>query len=71
MLYSLMHGNIVAAAQFNALGLIAVVMSVWAFVAWMYRRAVNRRVLSWQHHRWAAAIALAPLGFGSLPAMCR
>jgi Protein of unknown function (DUF2752) len=62
MLYSLVHGNIVAAAQFNALGLIAVVMSVWAFVAWTYGRAVNRRVVSWQHHRWAAAIALVAVG---------
>ena len=62
MLYSLMHGNFVAAAQFNALGLIAVVMSVWTFVAWTYGRAVNRRVVSWQHHQWSAAIALVAVG---------
>jgi len=58
MLYSLMHGNLGAAARFNALGLAAVVLVVWAYLAWTYGRVSGRRVLSWQHRRWAAMVTL-------------
>jgi len=54
MLYSLMHGNVMAAARFNALALVALVLLVWAYVAWTYGRLTGRRVRGWQHHRWAA-----------------
>lgn len=59
MLYSLMHGNLLAAARFNALGLVAVVLLVWAYLAWTYGRLVGRRIGSWQHRRWAAVVALS------------
>ncbi|HTX94106.1 MAG TPA: DUF2752 domain-containing protein [Mycobacterium sp.] len=59
MLYSLMHGNVLAAARFNAIGLAAVVLLVWAYLAWTYGRVVGRRIRSWQHHRWAAAVTLS------------
>src|SRR5271157_6146856 len=55
MLYSLMHGNLLAAARFNALGLAAVGLLVWAYLAWTYGRVAGRRIRSWQHHRWSAA----------------
>jgi hypothetical protein len=58
MLYSLLHGDIGGAARYNALGLLAVVFLVWAFGAWAYGRVVGRRIASWQHYRWSAAIAL-------------
>lgn len=58
MLYSLMHGNIMAAARFNALGLAAVVLLVWAYLAWTYGRITGRRIRSWQHGRWTAAVTL-------------
>lgn len=58
MLYSLMHGNVWAAVRFNALGLVAVVLLVWAYVAWTYGHLVGRRIQSWQHHRWAALVTL-------------
>jgi hypothetical protein len=58
MLYSLMHGNLVAAARFNALALAALVLLVWAYLAWTYGRVTGRRIGSWQHHRWSAAVAL-------------
>jgi Protein of unknown function (DUF2752) len=58
MLYSLMHGNLLAAARFNALGLVAVGLLVWAYVAWTYGRVVGRRITSWQHHRWSAVVTL-------------
>ncbi len=59
MLYSLMHGDLLAAARFNALGLAAVVLLLWAYGAWAYGRLTGRSIASWQHHRWAAAVTLA------------
>jgi Protein of unknown function (DUF2752) len=59
MLYSLMHGNMLAAARFNALGLVAVGLLAWAYVAWVYGRVVGRRITSWQHYRWSAVVTLS------------
>src|SRR5262249_984160 len=58
MLYSVMHGNLLAAARFNAMGLAALVLLIWAYLAWTYGRVVGRRITSWQHHRWSAVVAL-------------
>jgi hypothetical protein len=58
MLYSLVHGNLLSASRFNALGLAAVVLLVWAYLAWTYGRVAGRRIRSWQHHRWSAAVTL-------------
>jgi hypothetical protein len=59
MLYSLMHGNLLAAARFNALGLVAVVLLVWAYLAWTSGHVAGRRIRSWQHLRWSAAVTLS------------
>ncbi|MHA7649668.1 DUF2752 domain-containing protein [Mycobacterium sp. ML4] len=59
MLYSLMHGDVLAAARFNALGLVAAVLLVCAFAAWTYGRWTGRRIRGWQHNRWAATVTLA------------
>ncbi|CAM4152075.1 hypothetical protein MB901379_00612 [Mycobacterium basiliense] len=59
MLYSLMHGNLLAAARFNALGLAAVVLLVWAYFVWSYGRLVGRRMRGWQRNRWAAVATLS------------
>ncbi|MCV7031237.1 DUF2752 domain-containing protein [Mycobacterium sherrisii] len=58
MLYSLLHGDLLAAARFNALGLAAVALLVWAYVVWAYGRVTGRRIRSWQHQRWSAAVVL-------------
>jgi hypothetical protein len=58
MIYCLLHGDVLGAARFNALGLVSVLFLLWAFGAWTYGRIVDRRVSSWQHQRWAAAVAL-------------
>jgi Protein of unknown function (DUF2752) len=58
MLYSLLHGNVAAAARYNALGLVAVVLLVWAYLAWTYGRVTGRQIRGWQHQRWAAAVTL-------------
>lgn len=59
MVYSLLHGNLLAAARFNALGLAAVALLAWAYFSWTYGRLVGRRIRSWQHRRWAAAVTLS------------
>jgi len=46
MLYSLMHGDLIAAARFNAMGLAAVVLLVWAYLASTYGRLAGRRIRS-------------------------
>ncbi len=58
MLYSVMHGDLLAAAKFNALGLAALVLLVWAYAAWVYGRVAGRSVWSWQRYRWAAPLTL-------------
>jgi hypothetical protein len=78
MLYWLLHGDLCAAVRFNALGLVAVVLLLWAYVAWTYGRLAGRRVWSWQHSPWSAPVALVlvllwfvvrNLGFGPFPAL--
>jgi hypothetical protein len=59
MLYSLMHGNLMAAARFNALGLAALVLLAWAYLAWTYGRVTGRRIRGWQHQRWSAVVTLS------------
>lgn len=58
MIYSLLHLDLVAAARFNALGLVAMVLLLWAYTAWTYGRLARRRVRSWQHLRWSAPVLL-------------
>ena len=53
MLYSVMHGDLLAAARFNALGLAALVLLMWAYAAWTYGRLTGGRIASRQHHRWS------------------
>jgi hypothetical protein len=58
MVYSLLHGNLAAAAAFNALGLVALALLLWAYMAWTCGRVSGRRVWSWQHHRWSPLVTL-------------
>jgi Protein of unknown function (DUF2752) len=78
MLYSVLHGNLLAAAKFNGLALAALALLVWAYAAWVYGRVVGKRIWSWQRHRWAAPVALVlvaawsvvrNLPFGPFPAL--
>ena len=46
-------------ARFNALGLVAAILLVWAYLAWTYGRVTGRQIRSWQHHRWAAVVTLS------------
>jgi hypothetical protein len=58
MLYSLMHGDLVAAVRFNALALVALVFLAFAYATWTYGRVTYRAVVSWQHYRWSALVTL-------------
>ncbi|WP_228461301.1 DUF2752 domain-containing protein [Gordonia spumicola] len=57
-LYSLLHGDIQAALAYNALGVIAMVLLVTAFVAHVIGLWRGRTVRSWQHWRYTPMIAL-------------
>ena len=59
MIYSLLHGDVLAAIRFNALGLVALGLLAVAYGTWTYGRATGRQILGWQHHRWSPFIALA------------
>jgi hypothetical protein len=58
MIYSLLHFDMAAAVRFNPLGLVAVALLLWAYVAWSYGRLAGRQIRSWQHLRWSAPVAL-------------
>ena len=59
MLYSLLHGDLAAAAHFNAVALAALPLLLWAWGAWVLARWRGSRVLSFTHYRWTPGIALA------------
>jgi hypothetical protein len=78
MVYSLLHGNLLAAVRFNAVALVALVLLVLTYAAWVYGRLAGRRIWSWQRHRWAAPVTLVVvtawwvvrnLPFGPFPAL--
>jgi len=58
MIYSLMHGNLVAAVHYNAVSLIALPLLMIALVTWTVGRWRGRPVRSWQHWRWTPTVAL-------------
>jgi Protein of unknown function (DUF2752) len=78
MLSALMHGDLPTALGYNAVGVVAVVLSIVAFGTWTWGRVRGRRVRGWQDWRWAPAVALVVtlawfivrnLDFGPFPAL--
>lgn len=61
MLYCVLHGDLLSAARFNAVTLVGLAFFVVAYLTWTYGRIVGRQIVSWQHHRWAAVVALTLL----------
>ncbi|WP_286175274.1 DUF2752 domain-containing protein [Mycobacterium sp. DL99] len=58
MIYSLQHGDIVAAIGFNVVTLLALALLSYAYAAWTYTRLTGRPVRTWQHHSCSAPITL-------------
>lgn len=58
MLYSLMHGDLGAAAGYNAFGLFALVLLAAGFVTYTLGLWKGRRVRGWQHLRYAPMVLL-------------
>ena len=58
MIYSLLHGDFVAAVRFNALAVVALGLLIVAYLVWTYGQAVGRKFAGWQHHRWAAMVTM-------------
>jgi len=78
MIYSLLHLDVPGAMRFNALGMVAVLLLLWAYGVWVYGALAGRQVRSWQHLRWSAPVALVltlawfvvrNLEFGPFPAL--
>ncbi|WP_210419683.1 DUF2752 domain-containing protein [Mycolicibacterium sp. ELW1] len=58
MIYSLLHGDLLAAIRFNALALVALGFLAVAYGTWTSGRVTGRQLAGWQHHRWAPFITL-------------
>lgn len=59
MLYSLVHLDIPAAVQFNALGVVATVGLLAMFGVWTVSRIRGIPMPRWERYRWAPHIVLA------------
>lgn len=58
MIYSVMHGNLAAAAHYNAVSLVVLPLLLLALVTWTIGRWRGRTVRSWQHWRWTPTVSL-------------
>lgn len=58
MLYSLLHGDVLAAVQYNAVSLVIGVLLVWSTAAWAVGRWRGQRVRSWLHWRSTPMVLL-------------
>ncbi|MDN5765062.1 MAG: DUF2752 domain-containing protein [Humibacillus sp.] len=57
MLFCLLHGDVVSAAHYNALALLALPLLLWSYFAWVWSRARRRPLPRWQDWRWSPALA--------------
>ena len=62
MIYSLLHGNLSAAAHYNAVALVALPLLALAWATWTRGRWLGRPVRSWQHWRWTPIVTLVIAG---------
>jgi hypothetical protein len=58
MLYALLHGDLAAAARYNALTLAALLLAVPVYAVWTYGRVRGRRTLRWHGTRWAMPVVI-------------
>jgi Protein of unknown function (DUF2752) len=58
MIYSLLHGDLAAAAHYNMVTLAALPLLALAWATWTWGRWRGRPVRSWQHWRWAPTVTL-------------
>jgi hypothetical protein len=56
MVYSLLHGDLAAAAHYNAVSLVVLPLLLLALVTWTAGRWRGRPVRSWQSWRWTPAV---------------
>ncbi|MCR8896710.1 MULTISPECIES: DUF2752 domain-containing protein [Gordonia] len=57
-LYSLLHGDLSAALHYNAAGVAAIGLLLFAFGAYCLRLWTGRRIRSWQNMRYSAVVVL-------------
>ncbi len=61
MLYCLLHGDLAAAAHFNAVALLAVPLLLWSYLTWVWSRTTRKAVPRWQDWRWSPVVAAGVL----------
>lgn len=55
---SLLHGDLLGALGFNALGVVGLALLLWSFVAYCTRLWTGRRIPLWSNSRHAATVLL-------------
>lgn len=59
MVYSLLHGDLHAAVQYNAVALVVLPLIAWSWVSWTRTRLTGRRpARNWQTWRWSPMVVL-------------
>lgn len=53
MIYSLCHLNIPAALHYNAVGVVAVVLLAWSWIAW-FAASLGKRIPKWNDWRYSS-----------------
>lgn len=67
MTYSLLHGDVAAAVNFNAVGVVAVILLVITYINWTRDKISGRFATHWQNRRWAPiAIGVVIVGWALL-----
>lgn len=61
-IYSLMHGDMLGALYYNAVGVIAIALLIVAFGIYCARLWTGRQIRSWQNFRYAPLTALVIVG---------
>lgn len=59
MVYSLLHGDLVAALQYNAVALVAMPLLLTAWAVWLLARWRGDRIPVFTRYRWACAVIVA------------
>lgn len=66
MLFSLMHGDFLAAVHYNALAMVFIPFFAWTWGAWVLGRWQGRSIPTWEQWRWSPVVSLIVLGVWSV-----
>lgn len=61
MLYCLLRGDLVGAAHFNAVALLAVPLLLWSYLTWVWSKTTRKPLSRWQDWRWSPVVVAGVL----------